>query len=224
MVEWLVANAEWFFSGLGVVLITGIAGFIFSKGKTENAPPSTREIIIHNHANINNTNSQDGETKIPSQSIDGKFLGSARIDSNPQSEENVKAKRTLESYKNETKILFIDDDARFKVAKILTKSGWVHTKLIKDASTLDDADIVSANILFIDVQGVGVEMGFTDEGLGLALAVKEKYPEKKVVIYSAETKGDRFHAALRKADSFLPKNADPYEFQKIVEDFTVGSS
>ena len=65
-------------------------------------------------------------------------------------------------------------------------------------------------------------MGFNDEGLGLALAIKDKYPEKKVIIYSAETNGDRFHEALRKADSFLPKNADPYEFQRIVEEFTLG--
>lgn len=65
-------------------------------------------------------------------------------------------------------------------------------------------------------------MGFSDEGLGLALAIKKKYPSKKVIIYSAETNGDRFHEALRKADSFLAKNADPYEFQRIVEEFTIG--
>jgi DNA-binding NarL/FixJ family response regulator len=104
----------------------------------------------------------------------------------------------------------------------LERSGWKYTKLIKDATTLDDASILEADILFIDVQGVGVSLGFNDEGLGLALAIKEKYPKKKVVIYSAETQGNRFHAALRKADSFLPKNADPYEFQRIVEEFTIG--
>jgi hypothetical protein len=43
-----------------------------------------------------------------------------------------------------------------------------------------------------------------------------------VIIYSAETEGDRFHEALRKADSFLAKNADPYQFQRLVEEFTIG--
>ena len=117
---------------------------------------------------------------------------------------------------------FIDDDMRFKVTKILIRSGWVHTKLIKDCETLDEQDIIKASILFIDVQGVGLAMGFHDEGLGLALAIKQKYPKKKVVIYSAETQGDRFHKALREADSFLAKNADPYEFQRLVEEFTIG--
>ena len=131
-------------------------------------------------------------------------------------------KMSLDDHKNCTKILFIDDDVKFKVVKILTRSGWVHTKLIKDCETLDDISVVDAHILFIDVQGVGVSMGFSDEGLGLALAIKEKYKDKKVVIYSAETEGDRFHEALRKADSFLAKNADPYQFQRLVEEFTVG--
>lgn len=223
MIEWLVANKDWFFSGMGVVIVTAIAGYVFRKPTKED--PIQHGIVINNNNNVSNNNSQNaGSKNLPSQIDAGEHGSSTPANVNFQSEENVKAKRSLESFKNETKILFIDDDARFKVAKILAKSGWVHTKLIKDASTLDDVDITNANILFIDVQGVGVEMGFTDEGLGLALAVKEKYPEKKVVIYSAETKGDRFHAALRRADSFLPKNADPYEFQKIVEDFTVGSN
>lgn len=223
MLEWLTANNDWFFSGMGVAILTAVVGFLLRRANKEKVPHSG--IVINNNASVatgSYQNSHAGEKYL--NSVEGATAKSPGISSNVQGEEIMKPKRSLESFKNETKILFIDDDARFKVAKILAKSGWVHTKLIKDALTLDDNDVTSAHILFIDVQGVGVEMGFVDEGLGLALAIKEKYPEKKVVIYSAETKGDRFHAALRKADSFLPKNADPYEFQKIVEDFTVGSN
>jgi DNA-binding NarL/FixJ family response regulator len=57
--------------------------------------------------------------------------------------------------------------------------------------------------------------------LGLALNLKKKYPAKRIVIYSAETQGDRFHEALRKADGFLPKNAEPYEFQQMVGQFSL---
>lgn len=199
LIDWISQNKEWFFSGLGIFLIGGSWGVVkFFFSRKDHSPAG---VIINNMQTINHN---DNSALLPHE---------AKKDS----------VRTLESYKNETHILFIDDDLKFKVAKILAKSGWVHTKLIKDAITLDEPDILKADILFIDVQGVGIALGFSDEGLGLALAVKEKYPEKKVVIYSAETKGDRFHQALRKADSFLSKNADPYEFQKIVEDFTVGS-
>jgi len=196
--QWLLENMEWVFSGAGV-LVLGWVGklFIFNKSTNEVRPPGIT---------INNQNS----LAPPASTFES------------LSNEECPVKKSLDNYKNETRILFIDDDSRFKVAKILVNSGWVHTKLIKDAKSLDDRDVVEAAILFIDVQGVGIALGFSDEGLGLAEAIKDKYPTKKVIIYSAETQGDRFHKALRKADAFLPKNADPYEFQKIVEEFTVG--
>lgn len=199
--SWIIDNKEWMFSGIGVVILVGVLNYFRRKpvevGVEKNIPKNLNSIEI----NIGERKHNSAEESV---------------------KENV-YKKSLDEYKNETRILFVDDDARFKVAKILTQSGWVHTKLIKDCKTLDERDVVDAQLLFIDVQGVGVAMGFNDEGLGLALAIKEKYPHKKVIIYSAETKGDRFHEALRKADSFLPKNADPYEFQRIVEEFTVGA-
>jgi hypothetical protein len=198
--SWIIDNKEWLFSGAGVAAFGYVFSLWFRKPVAidlgKNTATNTNNIAI----NVAERNHSPGEKAVNDNS----------------------QKKSLDEYKNETRILFVDDDARFKVAKILTQSGWVHTKLIKDCKTLDERDVVDAQILFIDVQGVGVAMGFNDEGLGLAFAIKEKYPDKKVIIYSAETKGDRFHEALRKADSFLPKNADPYEFQRIVEEFTVG--
>lgn len=197
--SWIMNNVEWLFGGVGVFVVAGIAKFFMKKNETSSP--------VLGSVNITNQNSFHG---MPSEPL-----------SSPAREQKM-MKKSIEEYKNETRILFIDDDVRFKVAKILINSGWVHTKLIKDARSLDDRDVIEASILFIDVQGVGIALGFSDEGLGLAEAIKDKYPNKKVIIYSAETKGDRFHKALRKADSFLSKNADPYEFQKIVEEFTVG--
>lgn len=198
--SWIIDNKEWLFSGVGLTAL----GLIYSlwNRKPIAIEPGKNTVTNTNNIEISvaESNHSSGEGVVNDSGL----------------------KKSLEEYKNETRILFVDDDARFKVAKILTQSGWVHTKLIKDCKTLDEHDVVDAQLLFIDVQGVGVAMGFNDEGLGLALAIKEKYPDKKVIIYSAETKGDRFHEALRKADSFLPKNADPYEFQRIVEEFTIG--
>ncbi len=197
MIDWLNQNKEVFFSGLGATLIAFFLSKIFSDKKSGNlAPQNKQEVIINNTNNIQST-TQEG-SKAPH------------------------AGNTLANRKSLTKILFIDDDTKFKVVKILSNSGWINTSIIKDAKTLDEPIIVDAHILFVDVQGVGVAMGFDSEGLGLALALKEKYPTKKIVIYSAESKGDRFHEALRKADSFLPKNADPYEFQKLVEELSIG--
>lgn len=197
MIDWLNQNKEIFFSGLGATLIAFFLSKIFSDKKSDITPPQNKQEVI-----INNTNNIQSGT--------------------PEGSKLPHAGNSLANRKSLTKILFIDDDTKFKVVKILTNSGWINTSIIKDAKTLDEPIIVDANILFVDVQGVGVAMGFDSEGLGLALALKEKYPTKKIVIYSAESKGDRFHEALRKADSFLPKNADPYEFQKLVEELSIG--
>lgn len=132
----------------------------------------------------------------------------------------TKEKDLIDDFKTKSHILFVDDDPKFQVVTILKKSGWINTKRVKDIYNIDDVEVKNTNIFFVDIQGVGVALGFKDEGLGLALALKNKYPEKKVIIYSAESKGDRFHQALRKADSFLPKNAEPYEFQQLVEDYS----
>lgn len=120
--------------------------------------------------------------------------------------------------KSSFKILFIDDQV-FKVVDILKKQGWTNTKRIKDVKSFEEPEVVEAHVFFVDIQGVGKQLEFKDEGLGLAIALKDKFPDKKLVIYSSENKGDRFHKALKKADDQLAKNADPYEFQQVIENF-----
>jgi DNA-binding NarL/FixJ family response regulator len=120
--------------------------------------------------------------------------------------------------KANTHILFIDDDTSFKVVKILKTAGWSNTRIKSDIKALDEADVVAAKILFVDIQGVGKALGFSDEGLGLVVALKRRYPEKKVVIYSTEQNGDRFHAAFQVADRAIPKTSDPYTFMSLIED------
>ena len=129
------------------------------------------------------------------------------------------SKEELEKRKNLTNILFVDDDTKFKIIKILNTAGW-KTKIVKDISNLDSEVVVKAHILFIDIHGVGVLLGFKDQGLGLAYSLKKKYPHKKVIIYSTESTGDRFHEALRSVDTFLSKNAEPFEFQELIEQYS----
>lgn len=140
---------------------------------------------------------------------------------NEKTDENKEINReiSLQKAKEVTHILFIDDDVKFKVVKILKNSGWLNTNLVKDIKSLDANELLNSHIIFVDIQGVGKELGFQDEGLGLAMAIKNKHSLKRVIIYSAESQGDRFHKALKQADSFLAKNADPYEFQQLVEEY-----
>ena len=125
-----------------------------------------------------------------------------------------------EKMKATTKILFVDDNhTDYKMVSILKKAGWAKTKSVKDITDLDTQIVLDSNIIFVDINGVGLTL-FEDQGLGLASALKVKYPKKKIIIYSAETSGDRFHKALRQVDDCLSKNAEPYQFINLVENLS----
>lgn len=113
-------------------------------------------------------------------------------------------------------ILFIDDE-KFKMVQILKSMGWSHIEYKKNVVNPDDEIVLGANVIFVDINGVGGK-AYRNQGLGLAAAIKQKHPEKKVIIYSAETTGDRFDADLRKVDGSLPKNAEPIQFSNLIED------
>ena len=198
MTAWIVENKEWLFSGAGVVVLGLLIKVFLPKTLGSSTHVNVKSGNNNTHGIFNNGNNN-------TSSIINKVYCDSPVGDR------------LTILKNKTHILFIDDDGRFKVVSILQKNGWCQTRRISDVDGIDSPDIISSHILFVDIQGVGKKMQFRHEGLGLAEAIKNKHPEKKVVIYSAEDNGERFHSALRKADDFLSKNADPYEFQKLTE-------
>lgn len=113
-------------------------------------------------------------------------------------------------------VLFIDDE-KFDIIGVLKNAGWTNTKRIKDITNLDCPDLKNSNVIFVDVNGVGKQLFPKDQGLGLAEAIKHKYPDKHVVLYSAVS--HHFHKALNVVDAILEKNADPYEFINILENY-----
>jgi len=196
MLAWVWENKGWIFSGIGVSVVAWVVAAVFKKsGSTAISP------VVNSVANpVNNVQ------------VNNYVSGAAT------SPPAVKATNSVHSKdKSDVRILFVDDDTRFRVVKILQSDGWIYTKIIKDVKSLESPEVLEANILFIDVQGVGRALGFANEGLGLALALKTRFPGKKVIIYSTQESGERFSEALRRADDFLSKNADPYEFISIVE-------
>jgi hypothetical protein len=193
MFEMFAKHYQWVFSGVGVSVLSGLL-YLWKKRETGSSGSATNISITNTvNAAVSQSGSQGQTSYLFPKESDIKF---------------------------NTRILFVDDDTRFKVVKILKDAGWPYVRIIKDIRSLDAPEIIEANIIFLDIQGVGNALGFSDEGLGLAYAIKQRYPQKRVVIYSAQTSGERFHKGFQKADYILPKNADPYEFIQIVEDFS----
>lgn len=129
--------------------------------------------------------------------------------------------RTVDDLKRITRILFIDDLSFNYVSAIKEKDGWQNITKVSDISSLSQTELKDAHIIFVDVQGVGKKLAFDDEGLGLIQAIRTHYPEKKIIMYSAENKGkiDGLHPAGNLVDYRLRKTASRYEFENVIERF-----
>ena len=130
----------------------------------------------------------------------------------------------IESKKSKTHILFIDDDTKFNIVQIFKDSGWKNTKTVKDVKSIDLPVIQISDIIFVDINGVGKLLMLEYEGLDLAQMLKEKYPEKKVVIYSAKKDTNAFHKAWDIIDARIEKNALPIQFQNVAENYCLSNN
>ena len=118
--------------------------------------------------------------------------------------------------KEEISILFIDDQS-FDYVKNLKQAGYVNVKKTSVVKRIDSPEICNANIIFVDINGVGESLFPKEQGLGVAKAIKKRFKDKKVYLYSAQ------HHALNSdfnlLDGVLSKNADPYEFINIIDNY-----
>lgn len=197
MIDSILENKDWLFSGLGASFL----GILYKLLKSKN---NIKHKLDQNDNSINNNNN----ININIETTESKIS---------QLENNFSPVTPSISKKDIVHILFVDDE-KFEVVTILKSAGWKNTKLKKDITDLDDQDVSEAHIIFVDINGVGTKL-FKDQGLGLAKALKEKYPTKKVVIYSAENTGDMFNKSLKTVDDTLSKNAEPYEFVTLISSF-----
>ena len=201
IINWIIENKKWLFSGLGITIIA----FVVKKLFTQN-----------NRSEDKQTQSQsNSQTQNVTVNMAQPFV--APIKSVSEEKEDSPA-LTIEGIKAQTNILFIDDDKEFKIVPILKKAGWKNTSFFPNADVRDtNAErIRKAHIIFVDIIGVGKTL-YEDEGLGLVVDLKKKYPQKKVVIYSAIPEHKLFHEAIKLADDQIPKNSQPAVFVSLIE-------
>lgn len=191
---------------LTLVSALEIFGYFFYSEDDEQQLPINK---TKNEQNVNVTVTV-GETK-------------EKTEKQTKSPEAVTIDRNLivNSMKSKSKILFIDDDKKFNIVKILKDSGWKNTKTVVDVKSIDVPAINEADIIFVDINGVGKLLSLPHQGLDLALMIKDKYSNKKVGIYSANPNSNSFHKAWDIIDFKLEKNALPLQFQSIVEKYSI---
>lgn len=207
---------NWYYISAVVLSFTGVVFGIKnylkkskSNEKSENEIPLKIETQINPIISpVNNINVNFGKME-----NSGGIENQSKYDSS-----NREAK--IESLKSKVRILFIDDDIKFNIVKILKDSKWKNTKSVVDIKSLDIPIVKDADIFFVDVNGIGKLLNCEHEGLDIALMLKQKYPNKKVVIYSAN-KNNNFHPAWDQCDFKLEKNALAYQFQSLVEQYSL---
>lgn len=200
----------YYFAALTVAIFSATIAFKnFKKKDKITALPENNNTNNNVNTNTNtntNTNSNSNNNQV-----------NVHFHQQAQNEDSFDRDAELEKLRRTTGILFIDDDSKFKVVKILVNEGWGNTKSIVDLKSYNDDDLKRSDIIFVDVQGVGKALDCKDEGLGLALNIKTRFPQKKVIIYSAVPGHNLFHDAIQRVDDLLSKDAEPYEFISLIE-------
>ena len=204
------SNWDWEPIILSVVSFLEIIGFFFFKNTADNSgtkieSPNNK---IKNEQNVTVSVNVVNEVK-------GEGLNQSNINYKISDRDAI-----IDSMKSKIRILFIDDDKNFSVVKILRDSGWKNTRTVIDIKSLDIPIVKEADIFFVDINGVGKVLSLEYEGLDLALMLKQKYHNKKVIIYSANKTSNSFHRAWEECDYKLEKNALPYQFQNLVEEIS----
>ncbi|WP_448133772.1 hypothetical protein [Stenotrophomonas rhizophila] len=164
-------------------------------------------------ASGNSSNIDGSSSQVVNVSVSG--IGSAHPSVTPASHE-VLSDLDLGDLKKTARILFVDDDRGFKIVGILKKMGWSYVRIVTDLASLEDPAVLEADVIFVDIHGVGRQLHYIDEGLGLALGIKRRHAKKKVIIYSSQEEGKRFHEALQEADYSLAKTAEPVRFEETI--------
>ena len=200
IINWIITNKEWLFSGLGITIIVFVVkNFLTKKNRSEDKKTLSQSNSQTQNVTVNLAQSQPSAISAKSNEIESTAL-------------------TIEGIKAQTNILFIDNDKKFKIVSILKKAGWKNTSFLPDADVknINVEKIKNAHIIFVDIKDVGKTL-YKDEGLGLVADLKKKYKEKKVVIYSAIPEHSLFHEAIKLADDQIPKNSQEAEFISLIE-------
>ncbi len=143
-------------------------------------------------------------------------IGNGDKSSTPENKEADSNSTSCRKEKGSVHVLFIDDQ-KFDNVDVLRNAGWKNTKSIKDIKAIDCPEVLAADVIFVDINGVGTSLFPKEQGLGVAVQIKSRYSEKCVVVYSAQPQ--ELHKALSQVDAILPKNAEPYEYISILENY-----
>lgn len=122
--------------------------------------------------------------------------------------------------KDSVNILFIDD-LDMPVVESLKKANY-KVKKVRDVKDIDDAEVVNAQIIFVDFDGVGKSVSPQHQGAGLVKELKTKYKNSKfIVLYTAQSTmptDTTMSSLFNIADARMRKDSDVTDFTEQIRE------
>jgi hypothetical protein len=128
------------------------------------------------------------------------------------------APKTLDDVRIYTRILVIDDQ-KPSLVEDLEREGW-RVRYMEDLDRYESTELIDASIVCLDIMGIGQKLR-CDNGIGLVKGIKEKYPGKKILLYSSRRKQDIFDESIDLVDKRVFKDGQPYAFIKAIEELAI---
>lgn len=119
---------------------------------------------------------------------------------------------TLSKIKRNVDILIIDDED-FPLLDELKRHEF-NIEYKNDITSLKDVEPYA--IILCDVHGVGKFLGSAQEGAYLVSSIKEKYPSKTVISYTADTTSPGAQKYLHHADYIFPKGTSIEDWASLL--------
>ena len=126
------------------------------------------------------------------------------ISSNELTSKSVLEKFSLQELRKKIDILIIDDDV-FSYLDLLKNHGY-HITYKKDITDLKE--VSAYDCILCDVRGVGRSLGSQYDGAYLVQQIRENYPSKIIIAYTAESLTANYQSFLSNADDIIEKGAE----------------
>ena len=126
--------------------------------------------------------------------------------------EQILKEITLSKLKREVDILIVDDED-FPLLDDLKKHEF-NIECKKDITSLKDVEPYP--IILFDIHGVGKFLGSNEEGAYAVSQIKEKYPSKIVISYTADTTTPTAQKYLHFADNVMEKGTSIEDWAELL--------
>ena len=114
----------------------------------------------------------------------------------------LKMPNNISEARKKASILVIDDND-FQQEKYLVANGYqIHHK--NDIDTI--MDVEPYDIILCDIAGIGIKLGYSNEGASLIREIHKNYPIKRIIAYTSYTYNPDLNQYFSFADFVAPKD------------------